>query len=121
VDDLPVSTARALSPPGYIIGFSPDCDDQILESGQTGADYLGIGPVFGTLTKSDAGQALGIEEFARRCALSPLPVVGIGGITADNAGSVFEAGASGVAVVSAILASDDPAAAASNLRHRSGI
>lgn len=121
VDDLPISTVRQLTPPGFIIGFSPDNDEQIIESNRLGADYLGVGPVFGTRTKSDAGEALGLDEFARRCALSPIPVAGIGGISAPNARSVFEAGASGVAVVSAILSSENPAMAARVLRGQSGI
>jgi thiamine-phosphate pyrophosphorylase len=121
VHDLPVETVRRMTPPQFIIGFSPESDMQIRTSRELGASYLGIGPVFGTRTKSDAGQALGLEELARRCALSHIPTVGIGGITAGNAQSVIAAGASGVAVVSAILAAEDPAEAARMLCRQSGM
>lgn len=115
VNDLPVEAARQLANPDFIIGYSPDTEPQIATAQSAGADYLGIGPVFGTGTKADAGSALGIDEFAQRCKMSPVPVVGIGGINATNAGRVFEAGASGIAVVSAILRSPHPHAAARDL------
>jgi thiamine-phosphate diphosphorylase len=112
VDDLPVSEVRSLTGADFLIGFSPDTDEQITSGARDGADYLGIGPVFGTRTKSDAGAALGIKEFRRRCEFSPVPVVGIGGITAANSHQVIESGAHGVAVVSAILSQEDPERAA---------
>jgi thiamine-phosphate diphosphorylase len=112
VDDLPVGAARSLAGEGFLIGFSPETDEQIVQSVLDGVDYLGIGPVFGTSTKSDAGAALGIEEFRRRCHISPMPVVGIGGITATNSHQVIESGAAGVAVVSAILGQMDLLSAA---------
>lgn len=116
VSDLPIRSARELGGPNFIIGFSPETDAQLLQSARDGAEYLGIGPVYGTATKADAGPALGIEEFARRCRISPLPVVGIGGITTANTASVISAGARGVAVVSAVLRSPDPGAASRSLR-----
>lgn len=116
VDDLPTTSARDLGGPDFIIGFSPENDEQILAARATGADYLGIGPVFGTITKSDAGSALGITEFGRRCSISPVPVVGIGGIGTGNAAAVVEAGAAGIAIVSAILGAVDVGSAARALR-----
>jgi thiamine-phosphate pyrophosphorylase len=116
VDDLPVKSVRPRSPQGFIIGFSPETDEQIEAARSSGVDYLGIGPVFSTQTKHDAGSALGIEEFRRRCSLSQLPVVGIGGISPMNAHEVLGAGADGVAVVSAILSSENPGNAARALR-----
>ena len=120
VDDLPTATARSFAPDGFIIGFSPETDDQIRASAESGVDYLGVGPVYATRTKGDAGNALGLEELRRRCELSPVPVVGIGGITAFGASDVIRAGAKGIAVVSAILRSDQPALAARELRSQSG-
>jgi thiamine-phosphate diphosphorylase len=108
VDDLPVSDARRIAGPGFLIGYSPETDAQVLHAAASGADYLGIGPVFGTATKPDAGPALGLEAFARRCQQSALPVVGIGGISAGNAADVMRAGATGVAVISAIIGAPDP-------------
>ena len=116
VSDLPIRSARELGGANFIIGFSPETEAQLLRSARDGADYLGIGPVYGTTTKDDAGPALGIEEFARRCRISPLPVVGIGGITTVNTASVISAGAHGVAVVSAVLMSPNPRAASRSLR-----
>lgn len=115
VDDLPLDAARQLGGPGFIIGFSPETDEQIVLASES-ASYLGIGPFFATQTKLDAGDALGATEFARRRSLTGLPVVAIGGISASNAGDVLAAGADGVAVASAILASDDPGAATRALR-----
>jgi thiamine-phosphate diphosphorylase len=82
------------------------------------ADYLGIGPVFGTTSKQDAGQALGIDEFQKRVEIVEKPVVGIGGITPDTAQSVLRAGAVGVAVISAILNADDVGESTAALRKR---
>ncbi|MGC4191390.1 MAG: thiamine phosphate synthase [Thermomicrobiales bacterium] len=115
VDDLPLEDARRLAGPDLVIGYSPETDDQLLAAASRGADYLGIGPFFSTATKADAGVALGTTEFVRRCALSPLPVVAIGGIGIVNAAKPVEAGADGIAVVSAILRAADPEAAAREL------
>lgn len=117
VDDLPLAHARRLGGKDFIIGYSPETDEQIRAAGANGASYLGIGPVFATSTKSDAGEPLGVAEFARRHRLSGLPAVGIGGITAQNAGQVMEAGADGVAVVSAILAHPHPQRSSAELLH----
>jgi thiamine-phosphate diphosphorylase len=82
------------------------------------ADYLGIGPVFGTTSKQDAGQALGIDEFQKRVEIVEKPVVGIGGITPNTAQSVLRAGAVGVAVISAILNADDAGESTAALRKK---
>jgi thiamine-phosphate pyrophosphorylase len=81
-----------------------------------GADYLGVGAVFSTGTKADAGDAIGLEALARIVRAVRIPVVGIGGITVENAAAVIRAGAAGVAVVSAVVAQPDIAAAARALR-----
>lgn len=116
VDDMPAEDIRRIAPAGFLVGYSPETDEQVRAVDPGLVDYLGVGPVFGTSTKGDAGPALGLEVFGARCEESPVPVVGIGGITIENASSVREAGAAGVAVVSAILAASDPAVAASALR-----
>jgi len=115
IDDLPVLDARRLAGPGFVIGYSPETDPQIASAAANGADYLGVGPVFETRTKADAGGRLGLGELSRRVSLSPVPVVGIGGITRENASAVVRSGTKGVAVVSAILAAVDPALAAREL------
>lgn len=115
VDDLPLADARRLLGPARIVGFSPETDDQAAAASALGADYLGVGPVFGTVSKADAGSAIGLEAVARRAELSRIPIIGIGGITSDNAPDVIAAGAVGVAVVGAILRASDPADAARRL------
>lgn len=115
VDDLPLPVARSLGGPDLIIGYSPETDAQISAAAEAGASYLGIGPIFSTSTKQDAGAPLGLEEFSRRRMLGGLPSVGIGGINAANAASVMSAGADGIAVVSAILRAQDSALATGEL------
>ena len=114
VDDISPSSLRRVLPSGMLIGASVGDDSEIARA--AGADYVGIGPVFGTGSKADAGVAIGVERFmqlARRCAL---PAVAIGGVSVDNAGAVMAAGASGIAVISALFASADPSLAARALR-----
>jgi thiamine-phosphate diphosphorylase len=120
VDDLPIEDARRLGESSLTIGFSPETDEQANRANLRGADYLGVGPVFGTASKSDAGPAIGLEILSRRVATAGIPVIGIGGITAENAGQVISAGAVGVAVVSAILRAADPEPAARRLRQAVG-
>ena len=109
-DDMPVAAARRIAPPGFVIGASVGCDAEVLNS--RGADYVGIGPLFTTGSKPDAGTAIGSDEFARLSALCTLPAVAIGGIDVSNAHEAMAAGAHGVAVISAIFAAGDPEAAA---------
>lgn len=116
VDDLPIPAARRIAGERFIIGFSPDTDMGARSARLEGASYLGVGPVFGTSTKSDAGAAIGLSMLKRRIEISDLPVVGIGGIDAGNAGSVIRAGAAGIAVMSAILKASDPEASTRALR-----
>lgn len=113
--DLPVSEARRLLGPGKIIGVSVLTLDQALKAREDGADYLGVGPVFATATKEDAGPALGLELLSQVAEQVDLPQVAIGGITAENAAAVAAAGADGMAVVTAVVAADDVADAAAGL------
>lgn len=117
VDDLPIEEARRIVPPSFVIGFSPDTDLQTIDSAARGASYLGVGPVFGTASKTDAGEAIGTDVLAHRARISGLPTIGIGGVTVDNASSVIDAGACGVSVIGAILRADDPRHAAEALRN----
>jgi thiamine-phosphate pyrophosphorylase len=114
VSDLHPADARRVVPPGFLIGYSPD--DAGDTAGADTADYYGIGPVFGTRSKSDAGDALGLTGFAERVEASPVPVVGIGGIDAGNARDVIARGAVGVAVISAVLGATEPREAARVMR-----
>lgn len=120
VDDLPLTAARQLATRAqksdFVIGYSPETDVQVTTAAAAGADYLGIGPVFGTTSKPDAGDAIGLDHFRRRVAAAGIPVIGIGGIQPSNARSVIETGAVGIAVVGAILRAKDPCSAAAALR-----
>jgi thiamine-phosphate pyrophosphorylase len=116
VDDLPIPAARRIAGPELTIGFSPESDLGARSARIEGGSYLGVGPIYGTKSKSDAGPAIGLNVLKRRIEVSGLPVIGIGGISAENAGSVIGAGAAGVAVMSAILMASDPQAAARALR-----
>jgi len=116
VEDMPVAIARRLLGPGRLIGFSPETPEQARVAEAEGADYLGVGPVFGTGTKPDAGPSIGLEGLRRMIAAVSIPVVGIGGIQAHNAAQVIQAGAAGVAVVSAVVSAEDVEAAARHLR-----
>ena len=109
-DDVPVKAVRAFAPDGFIIGASVGSDDEIPNA--LGADYVGIGPVFSTASKKDAGSAIGIAEFSRLAAATGLPAVAIGGITAANANAVMRAGAAGVASIASVFGATDPLAAA---------
>ena len=105
-DDLPCAAARKLLGEDYLIGVSAHNPAEAKAALQSGADYLGCGAVFGTATKADV-QKLGTDGLAAICREKGLPVVGIGGVTADNYREVRAAGADGAAIVSGILAQPD--------------
>ncbi len=115
-EDMHCALARRIAGKDMIIGVSVSTADEALEAEADGADYLGVGPLFPTPTKADALPAtgLGVLGVIRRAVR--IPLVGIGGINYTNGGDVISAGADGVAVVSAIIASPDPGAAAQALR-----
>lgn len=105
-DDLPCAAARKILGEDYIIGVSAHNPAEAKAALQSGADYLGCGAVFGTATKADV-KKLGTEGLMAICREKGLPVVGIGGVTADNYREVRAAGADGAAIVSGILAQPD--------------
>jgi thiamine-phosphate pyrophosphorylase len=114
-DDLPPELARRIVGPRRIVGVSTNSVEAALAAQQAGADYLGVGTIYPTTTKADAGEAVGPAMVAAIKARVTLPIVGIGGIRAENAAAVIEAGADGVAVVGAVIAAADPEAAAREL------
>ena len=105
-DDLPCAAARKILGEDYLIGVSAHNPAEAKAALQSGADYLGCGAVFGTATKADV-KKLGTDGLAAICKAKGLPVVGIGGVTADNYREVRAAGADGAAIVSGILAQPD--------------
>ena len=105
-DDLPCAVARRLLGEDFIIGVSAHNPAEAEQAVSEGADYLGCGAVFGTATKHDVAK-LGLENLRAIRKAVAVPMVGIGGITADNYAEVLATGANGAAIVSGILAQDD--------------
>ena len=95
-DDLPLYAAARLLPSGMILGASAGNLQQAKEAQSLGASYLGVGAIFETGTKSDAGKPIGLQALANICSNVSIPVVGIGGIDSSNAKPVIEAGAAGL-------------------------
>ncbi len=115
-DDMPAALARRLIGPDRILGVSAGTVEEAVQAERDGADYLGVGDVYGTPSKPDAGEPIGVEGLAEIARAVSIPVVAIGGIRPDNAAAVIRAGASGVAVISAVVGAPDPEAAARRLR-----
>src|SRR5690606_38257694 len=106
------SAARRIAPPGFLLGRSVDRIEDAEAAMWEGADYVGAGPVYPTGSKLDAGPVMGVEGIAAiRSQLGKLPLVAIGGVSEANAGEVAAAGADALAVISAVMQADDPAAA----------
>ncbi|AIM14995.1 thiamine phosphate synthase [Neobacillus sedimentimangrovi] len=117
-EDEPASVVREKIG-NKILGVSVHSMEEALAALKDGADYFGIGPVFPTKTKKDAKPSRGttlIEELRRKGYSTP--IVGIGGITTENASTVMAAGANGISVISAISHASSPYEAAKILRKR---
>ena len=115
-DDLPAEAARALLGAGPLLGVSAATQEEAAAASRGGADYLGVGAVYATATKADAGEAVGLARIREVAASCDLPIVGIGGIGIDNAAAVIRSGAAGVAVITAVTMADDMAEATRRLR-----
>ncbi|MFQ3284106.1 MAG: thiamine-phosphate pyrophosphorylase [Natronomonas sp.] len=116
-DDLPVSVAREQLGKDAMVGRSVSTPAAAREAEAAGADYLGVGAIFGTNSKETTPEQsnVGLERIRAVREAVDIPFVGIGGVTPENAESVAAAGADGVAVISAITAADDPEAATRRL------
>ena len=117
-DDPPLSALRPHVPPGFLLGISVGSEAEAVRARAWDADYWSIGPCYATAHKADAGPPLGPSGFATLARLAPrgVPIIGIGGITAQNAGAIVAAGATGVAAIGAIWDASDPEAAARAIR-----
>lgn len=113
--DMPVAIGRKLLGNNKIIGASASTVEEALAAKRDCADYLGAGTIYATATKSDAGIPIGLEILTKIKKATMMPVVGIGGITLENAAPVIAAGADGVAVISAVVAAPDITAATRSL------
>jgi thiamine-phosphate pyrophosphorylase len=116
-DDLPVAAARRIVGPECLIGVSTHNRAQLMRAIDDGADYLGVGPVFPSSTKSFEELA-GLEYVREASELTAIPFFALGGIVAENVQQVVDAGASRIAVSAAIAAADEPRHAAMALRTR---
>ena len=116
-EDLPASVVRRILGPGKILGVSAETVEEAVTAEKEGADYLGVGPVFEARgSKADAGEPLGLDLIARIRRGCLLPIVAIGGINAENARSVRDAGADAAAVISAVASAEDIAQSARILK-----
>ena len=114
--DMPLKIAKKIIGDSMIIGISAESLEDAIEAEQGGADYLGVSPIYATPTKTDTARPLGLKGLRAIREAVNLPLVGIGGLNRDNSAAVMENGGDGVAVVSAIVAADDPAAAADEIK-----
>jgi thiamine-phosphate pyrophosphorylase len=107
-EDMPYPLARVILGRGIIIGLSVETWDDVEQAEEWEVDYLGVSPVFETPTKTDTRGSWGLGGIARIRAYSRHPLIAIGGLNGTNAGAAMQAGADGIAVVSAICAAPDP-------------
>ncbi|MDQ3698534.1 MAG: thiamine phosphate synthase [Gemmatimonadota bacterium] len=117
-EDLPVSAVRRFAPIELVVGASVGSEAEVAAA--LGADYVGVGPVFATRSKGDAGLPLGVSEMVRLALACRVPAVAIGGIRVENVRSVIETGVAGVAVIEAVFGSSDPERGARALRSAIG-
>lgn len=115
--DMPPEDVRRWMPRG-IVGLSVENAEHVRAAAGRPVDYLGVSPVFATPSKTDTAPALGLDGLRALRGLTDLPLIAIGGIDLGNAARVMSAGADGLAVVRAICAAPDPAAAARALRRQ---
>ncbi|MEE4310831.1 MAG: thiamine phosphate synthase [candidate division KSB1 bacterium] len=115
--DIPATIARSLLPAGKILGVSAESVFEALAAEKDGADYLGVGPVFDARgTKPDASAPTGLHLLSDIRSRTNLPVIAIGGINHENTAHVIQAGAHGIAVISAIVSAEDIKQATSDLK-----
>jgi hydroxymethylpyrimidine kinase/phosphomethylpyrimidine kinase/thiamine-phosphate diphosphorylase len=115
-EDVVASDVRRLIGPSMLLGVSAKTEEQIATAGRAGADYVGCGAVFGSPTKPESGK-LGTDRLHKLASVSPIPVMGIGGVDASNVGQmVTEAGVDSAAVISGIFDTPAPASAAHSVR-----
>ncbi len=117
-NDMPYELARHLLGKDKIIGLSVENMEQVRHANKLDVDYIGISPIFITNTKTDTQSPFGLTGTSQAAAITRHPSVAIGGINEMNARQIVEAGANGIAVVSAIMSADDPMKAAQKLKQQ---
>lgn len=114
--DLPVAVVRRILGPQAIVGATATYAWQAVEAWKQGADYIGFGPVFPTRSKANPASVKGLDGLRATCEAVPIPVIAIAGLTPERVAPVLEAGAHGIAVLSAITNAPDPEAATRRFR-----
>jgi len=114
-NSLPVSVARQLLGAERLLGLSVHGVEEAVQAESQGADYVIFGPIYETPSKQAFGSPLGLHNLEKVCRLVRIPIIGIGGVTAARVGEMRQAGAFGVAVITAILGADDVEAATGEL------
>ncbi len=109
-DDMDPATARTLLGPDVVIGMSTHTADQVFRANALPVDYIGFGPVFPTLSKENPGEVTGLSALVNAVKVSTVPVVAIGGITANHVAAVRRSGCRCAAVIGAVASSPDPCA-----------
>jgi len=115
-DDFPLPEAREILGSEVIIGATATTAEQARQAYEDGADYIGFGPVFTTQSKFNRSSTKGVEGLAAACDAVPIPVIAIAGITSDRVQPALDAGAHGVAVLSAVATADSPKRATARIR-----
>ena len=115
-EDFPLSLARDLLGPDRVIGATAATAEAAVAAMWAGADYLGVGPIYATSSKVDAGAPIGLDGLREVVRAVEIPVIAVGGITAERIGEVLATGAHGVAVIVAVVLDPDPARATQALR-----
>lgn len=115
-NDFPVGEARRALGDAALLGATATTREQAIEAEAAGASYIGFGPVFRTHSKDDPAAVKGLEGLRAACEAVRIPVIAIAGMTAERAPLALDAGAHGVAVMSAVTTADDPEAATRRLR-----
>jgi thiamine-phosphate pyrophosphorylase len=108
-DDLDVEQARRVVGRDKLVGVSTHNLEQFERAAASSADYIAVGPIFGTSSKANADPVIGLDFLRRVRGLTEKPIVAIGGITLERAAAAIAAGADSVAVISGILSAADPA------------
>ncbi|WP_321417845.1 thiamine phosphate synthase [uncultured Methanomethylovorans sp.] len=106
-DDMPIDVAREILGADKIIGLTVHDIDEAIEAENSGADYVGLSPIFDTATKSDAGKGIGTKRIMDVKNAINIPIVAIGGINKENCKVVIENGADSLVAISAVVCSDD--------------
>jgi thiamine-phosphate pyrophosphorylase len=115
-DDMPIALARKLLGPDRILGVSAGNLEEAHVAITNGADYLGVGPIYATKTKADAGEPIGLSLLTELASHYSTPLIAIGGIKAGNVAAVLQAGAQGIAVIRAVVSAQDITATTRELR-----